>query len=196
MPAMPATALPFRMPPFLNYQFDEAYDEMFESPGIPRPHYQALYRTLLESPPEELGKTQQAADLSFLHEGITFTVYGQKEGTERIFPNDLLPRIIPGNEWRVVERGLTQRISALNLFLHDIYHDGHILAAGIVPRDLVYSCRHFRREMRGLDVAREIAYVSVCGTDLVRLPDGTLPCLRTICACPAASPTCWPTARF
>ena len=105
MPAMPATALPFRMPPFLNYQFDEAYDEMFESPGIPRPHYQALYRTLLESPPEELGKTQQAADLSFLHEGITFTVYGQKEGTERIFPNDLLPRIIPGNEWRVVERG-------------------------------------------------------------------------------------------
>ena len=178
MPAMPATALPFRMPPFLNYQFDEAYDEMFESPGIPRPHYQALYRTLLESPPEELGKTQQAADLSFLHEGITFTVYGQKEGTERIFPNDLLPRIIPGNEWRVVERGLTQRISALNLFLHDIYHDGHILAAGIVPRDLVYSCRHFRREMRGLDVAREIAYVSVCGTDLVRLPDGTFAVLE------------------
>jgi len=166
------------MPPFLNYQFDEAYDEMFESPGIPRPHYQALYRTLLESPPEELGKTQQAADLSFLHEGITFTVYGQKEGTERIFPNDLLPRIIPGNEWRVVERGLTQRISALNLFLHDIYHDGHILAAGIVPRDLVYSCRHFRREMRGLDVAREIAYVSVCGTDLVRLPDGTFAVLE------------------
>ncbi|HEX4488236.1 MAG TPA: circularly permuted type 2 ATP-grasp protein [Terriglobales bacterium] len=166
------------MPPFLNYQFDEAYDEMFESPGVPRPHYQALYRTLLESPPEELGKTQQAADLSFLHEGITFTVYGNKEGTEKIFPNDLLPRIIPGKEWRVVERGLTQRISALNLFLHDIYHDGHILTAGVVPRDLVYSCRHFRREMRGLDVAREIAYVSVCGTDLVRLPDGSFAVLE------------------
>jgi len=166
------------MPPFLNYQFDEAYDEMFESPGVPRPHYQALYRTLLESPPEELGKTQQAADLSFLHEGITFTVYVNKEGTEKIFPNDLLPRIIPGNEWRVVERGLTQRISALNLFLHDIYHDGHILTAGVVPRDLVYSCRHFRREMRGLDVAREIAYVSVCGTDLVRLPDGSFAVLE------------------
>jgi uncharacterized circularly permuted ATP-grasp superfamily protein len=178
MPAMPATALTFRMPPFLNYQFDEAYDEMFESPGVPRPHYQALYRTLLESPPEELGKTQQAADLSFLHEGITFTVYGQKEGTERIFPNDLLPRIIPGKEWRVIERGLTQRINALNLFLHDIYHDGHILAAGVVPCNLVYSCRHFRREMRGLDVAREIAYVSVCGTDLVRLPDGTFAVLE------------------
>ena len=178
MPAMPATALTFRMPPFLNYQFDAAYDEMFESPGVPRPHYQALYRTLLESPPEELGKTQQAADLSFLHEGITFTVYGNKEGTERIFPNDLLPRIIPGKEWRIVERGLTQRINALNLFLHDIYHDGHILAAGVVPRDLVYSCRHFRREMRGLDVAREIAYVSICGTDLVRLPDGSFAVLE------------------
>jgi uncharacterized circularly permuted ATP-grasp superfamily protein len=178
MPAMAASALTFRMPPFLNYQFDEAYDEMFESPGVPRPHYQALYRTLLESPPEELGKTQQAADLSFLHEGITFTVYGNKEGTEKIFPNDLLPRIIPGKEWRVVERGLTQRISALNLFLHDIYHDGHILNAGVVPRDLVYSCRHFRREMRGLDVAREIAYVSVCGTDLVRLPDGSFAVLE------------------
>ena len=89
-----------------------------------------------------------------------------------------MPRIIPGNEWRVVERGLTQRISALNLFLHDIYHDGHILAAGIVPRDMVYSCRHFRREMRRLDVAREIAYVSVCGTDLVRLPDGTFAVLE------------------
>jgi uncharacterized circularly permuted ATP-grasp superfamily protein len=178
MPAMPASALTFRMPPFLNYQFDEAYDEMFESPGVPRPHYQALYRTLLESPPEELGKTQQAADLSFLHEGITFTVYGNKEGTERIFPNDLLPRIIPGKEWRVIERGLTQRINALNLFLHDIYHDGHILAAGVVPRDLVYSCRHFRREMRGLDVAREIVYVSICGTDLVRLPDGSFAVLE------------------
>jgi uncharacterized circularly permuted ATP-grasp superfamily protein len=178
MPAMPASALSLLMPPFLNYQFDGAYDEMFESPGVPRPHYQALYRTVLEAPPEELGKTQQAADLSFLHEGITFTVYGQKEGTERIFPNDLLPRIIPGNEWRKIEKGLTQRITALNLFLHDIYHDGHILAAGIVPRDLVYSCKHFRREMRGLDVAREIVYVSICGTDLVRLPDGSFAVLE------------------
>src|ERR1700694_4961526 len=178
MTAAPATAQTWLKPPFLNYQFGCAYDEMFERPGMPRGHYQALYRTLLESPPEELRKSQQAANLSFLHEGITFTVYGNKEGTERIFPNDLLPRIIPGKEWRVVERGLTQRINALNLFLHDIYHDGHILAAGVVPRDLVYSCRHFRREMRGLDVAREIVYVSICGTDLVRLPDGSFAVLE------------------
>jgi uncharacterized circularly permuted ATP-grasp superfamily protein len=159
-------------PPFLNYQFGRAYDEMFERPGVPRRHYQALYRTLLESAPEELRKNQQAADLSFLHQGITFTVYGNKEGTERIFPNDLLPRIIPGREWRKVEAGLIQRITAFNLFLKDIYHDGKILAAGVVPRELVYSCRHFRREMRGFSVPRDV-YVSICGTDLARLPDGS-----------------------
>ncbi len=157
--------------PFLNYEFDQAYDEMFEAPGLPRAHYQTLYRTLLELPPEELRQSQQAANLSFLHQGITFTVYGNKEGTERIFPNDLLPRIIPGSEWRRIELGLTQRITALNLFLQDIYNEGRILADGVVPRELLYSCRHFRREMRGLSVPRGI-YVSICGTDLVRLPDG------------------------
>jgi uncharacterized circularly permuted ATP-grasp superfamily protein len=157
--------------PFLNYQFDHAYDEMFGSPGVPRSHYQALFRTLLELPPEELKKSQQAADLSFLHQGITFTVYGNEQGTERVFPNDLLPRIISGAEWHTIERGLTQRITALNLFLQDIYHQGRILADGVVPRELIYSCKHFRREMRGLPVPRGI-YVSICGTDLVRLPDG------------------------
>jgi len=113
MTAAPATAQPSLKPPFLNYRFGRGYDEMFERQGVPREHYQALYRTLLESPPEELRKSQQAADLSFLHQGITFTVYGNKEGTERIFPNDLLPRIIPGREWRKVEAGLSQRITAL-----------------------------------------------------------------------------------
>ena len=122
-------------------------------------------------------KSQQAADLSFLHQGITFTVYGNDEGTERVFPNDLLPRIIPHQEWRKIENGLTQRIAALNLFLEDIYHHGRILADGIVPRELVYSCRHFRREMRGLTVPRGI-YVSICGTDLVRLPDGSFAVLE------------------
>jgi uncharacterized circularly permuted ATP-grasp superfamily protein len=158
------------MSPFLNYQFDAAYDEMFERPGVPRAHYQALYRQLLELPPEELRKSQQAADLSFLHQGITFTVYGNEQGTERVFPNDLLPRIISGSEWKVVEEGLTQRITALNLFLCDLYHEGKILSDGVIPRELIYSCKHFRREMRGLRVPRDV-YVSICGTDLVRLPD-------------------------
>ncbi|MGA7842348.1 MAG: circularly permuted type 2 ATP-grasp protein, partial [Candidatus Acidiferrales bacterium] len=156
---------------FVKYKFDTAYDEMFGAPGVPREYYQALHRTLVGLPPEELRKSQQAADLTFLHEGITFTVYGSKEGTERIFPNDLIPRIIPAFEWAKIEKGLTQRVTALNLFLRDIYHEGRILSEGIVPRELIYSCKHFRREMRGLNVPRDI-YVSICGTDLVRLPDG------------------------
>ncbi len=168
---MPSSAESSFPPPFSHYQYDEAYDEMFEHPGVPRPHYRTLFRTLLELPAAELLVSKQAADLSFLHQGITFTVYGSKEGTERIFPNDLLPRIIPHSEWATIERGLTQRITALNLFLKDIYHEGRILSDGIIPRELVYSCKHFRREMRGLNVPRDI-YVSVCGTDLVRLPDG------------------------
>ncbi|MGA7400389.1 MAG: circularly permuted type 2 ATP-grasp protein, partial [Candidatus Sulfotelmatobacter sp.] len=156
---LPESAQVLFRPPFRNYQFDSAYDEMFEAPGIPRPHYRALFQTLLDLPSEELRKSQQAAELSFLHQGITFTVYGNSEGTERVFPNDLLPRIIPHAEWRKIESGLTQRIAALNLFLEDIYHNGRILADGIVPKELVYTCRHFRREMRGLNVPRGI-YVS------------------------------------
>jgi uncharacterized circularly permuted ATP-grasp superfamily protein len=171
----PAQAL--LRPPFRNYQFDAAYDEMFQAPGVPWAHYQNLFQTLLELPPEQLRKSQQAADLSFLHQGITFTVYGTEEGTERVFPNDLLPRIIPAEEWRKIEKGLTQRITALNLFLEDVYHSGRILADGIVPRELVYSCRHYRREMRGLKVPNGV-YVSVCGSDLVRLPDGTFAVLE------------------
>ena len=175
--AVTAPHEPLLRPPFRNYQFDAAYDEMFQTPGVPRPHYQNLFQTLLELPPEQLRKSQQAADLSFLHQGITFTVYGSEEGTERVFPNDLLPRIIPADEWRKIEKGLTQRITALNMFLEDIYHSGRILSDGIVPRALVYSCRHYRREMRGLKVPRGV-YVGVCGTDLVRLPDGSFAVLE------------------
>jgi uncharacterized circularly permuted ATP-grasp superfamily protein len=162
---------------FVNCQMASAYDEMFATTGVAREHYRVLQQTLLGLAPEELRKIQQAADLTFLHEGITFTVYGSKEGTERIFPNDLLPRIIPASEWAKIEKGLTQRLTALNLFLRDIYHEGRILAEGIVPRELIYSCKHFRREMRGLNVPRDI-YVSICGTDLVRLPDGSFAVLE------------------
>jgi uncharacterized circularly permuted ATP-grasp superfamily protein len=177
---MTSTALTtrYKLPPsFVNYRTESAYDEMFVSPGVPRDHYRALQQTLLKLPPEELRRSQQAADLAFLHEGITFTVYGSKEGTERIFPNDLLPRIIAAREWVKIEKGLTQRLTALNLFLRDIYHEGRILSDKVVPRELIYSCKHFRREMRGLNVPRDI-YVTICGTDLIRLPDGTFSVLE------------------
>jgi uncharacterized circularly permuted ATP-grasp superfamily protein len=156
---------------FRDYALDGAYDEMFGAEGKPRPHYQALFEMLLDLPADEMRRRKQAADVSFLHQGITFTVYGRDEGTERIFPHDLLPRIITGAEWETIERGLTQRITALNLFLRDIYNEGNCLSDGVVPRDMVYTCRHFRRQMRGFSVPRD-AYVNVAGTDLIREPDG------------------------
>src|SRR5262249_40598167 len=165
-------ALPLSVePPFSGYQLDDAYDEMFRAKDSPRGQYLPLYQRLLELPATEFRERQQMADLAFLNQGITFTVYGSNDGTERIFPYDLIPRVITSDEWLTIERGLTQRITALNHFLKDIYHDGRILAEGVVPRELIYSCRHFRREMRGLRVRRDI-YISVTGTDLVRLADG------------------------
>src|ERR1700678_2648999 len=156
---------------FENYWLDGAYDEMFEAEELPRGHYRGLHQMLLDLPLAEMRRRKQAADISFLHQGITFTVYGREEGTERIFPHDLLPRIVTSQEWATIERGLEQRITALNLFLRDIYNEGRCLAAGIAPREIVYSSRHFRRQMREFHIPRGI-YIAVTGTDLVRLPDG------------------------
>src|SRR5471030_1253496 len=156
---------------FTDYILDAAYDEMFESPGLARPHCRALFDELRSASEPELSQRQMEADKAFLTQGITFTVYGDDKGTERIFPFDLLPRIIAAPEWRTLERGLTQRLTAINLFLKDVYHDQRILAEGVVPRELLYSCKHYRREMRGVHVHRDI-YVSVAGSDLIRLEDG------------------------
>ncbi len=157
--------------PFSDYQLTGAFDEMFRASGKPRSHYKALYTRLLNQPKEELFRSKQEADLSFFNQGITFTVYGRNEGTERIFPNDLLPRIIPCAEWEVIEKGLTQRITALNLFLKDVYNERRILKDRVIPGELIYTCNHYRREMRGVKVSRDV-YVSICGTDLIRTPDG------------------------
>ena len=166
-----AQARPSQFAALENYQLDNAFDEMFESAGTLHPHYQPLLEHFSELPADEVQRRKQAADLSFLNQGITFTVYGRDEGTERIFPYDLLPRIITSAEWERVERGLTQRITALNLFLKDIYNEGRILKDGVVPRDIVYSCPQFRRQMMGLQVPRNV-YVAICGTDLIRLENG------------------------
>ncbi|HEY6413869.1 MAG TPA: circularly permuted type 2 ATP-grasp protein [Edaphobacter sp.] len=154
-----------------NYLLDHAYDEMFLPNGELHSHTEPLLEHISSLPTEELQRRKQAADLSFLNQGITFTVYGRQEGTEKIFPYDLLPRIITAAEWAVVERGLTQRITALNLFLKDIYNEGRILKDGIVPREVVYSCKQYRRQMAGLQVPRNV-YIAVCGTDLIRLENG------------------------
>ena len=168
---MPAKGSQFDIPELRNYVLDDAYDEMFAGPGELHAHYGPLLDNLLSLPPGELRRRKQSADLSFLNQGITFTVYGRDEGTEQIFPYDLVPRIITSSEWSVIERGLTQRITALNLFLRDIYNEGRILDDGIVPREIVYSCKQFRRQMRGLQVPRNV-YIAVVGSDLIRLENG------------------------
>jgi uncharacterized circularly permuted ATP-grasp superfamily protein len=156
---------------FGEYPLDCAFDEMREPNGDLRAPYRALAETLTRLPREELQRRKQSADLSFLNQGITFTVYGHDEGTEKIFPYDLLPRLITASEWAKIERGLTQRVTALNHFLRDIYSDAKILNDQIIPRELVYSCKHYRRQMRGLQVPRNV-YITVIGSDLLRMSDG------------------------
>ncbi len=167
----PAQSSQFAHPALKNYLLDHAYDEMFSGHGDLHAHCQQLVEHFTSLPMEELQRRKQAADLSFLNQGITFTVYGREEGTEKIFPYDLVPRIITAAEWATVELGLAQRITALNLFLKDIYNGGRILEDGIVPREMVYSCKHYRRQMSGLQVPRNV-YIAVCGTDLIRLENG------------------------
>ena len=151
---------------FAGYDLDAAFDEMFDPDGQARSHCRPLFDDLRVATSADLGQRQMEADKAFLTQGITFTVYGDDQGTERIFPFDLVPRVITAAEWQTLERGLTQRLTAINLFLKDVYHDGRILAEGVVPRELVQSCRHYRREMRGVLVQGDI-YVSMAGTDLV-----------------------------
>ena len=119
-----------------------------------------------------------------MRQGITFNVYGDSAGTEKIFPFDLLPRIIPAEEWEFLERGLVQRITALNLFLHDLYHEQKILKDGIIPPFYVLSGKHFRREFVNFNVPKDI-YIHVCGTDLIRDDKGNYLVLEDNGRCPS-----------
>jgi uncharacterized circularly permuted ATP-grasp superfamily protein len=156
---------------FARYALGPAYDEMFDGVDSHRPHYGAIHERLRSLPIDHWRERQRAADLAFVTQGITFTVYGQADGIERIFPFDLVPRLVTAADWETVERGLIQRVTALNLFLRDVYHEGRIFEAGVVPRTLIRQCRHFRREMIGVRVPHD-CYLTVVGTDLVRGPDG------------------------
>ena len=147
------------------------YDEMRTPTGADRTHYIALQARLATLAPNELAERQRTLERFFLLQGITFTVYGAESSTERIIPTDLLPRIIPAAEWATIETGLTQRLRALNMFLADIYSDQRILMDGVVPRDLVLRAPSYRREMQNLFVPHQ-AYANVCGSDLIRQPDG------------------------
>src|SRR5438874_249942 len=156
---------------FDSYEVNGVFDEMFAERGQARPHYAAVSRRLAKMNPASLDRRRRMADVSFRNQGITFTVYGDARGVEKTLPFDLVPRIIPADEWDVIERGLEQRITALNLFCRDVYHEQNILKERIVPPELVYGARMFRREMIGVDVPRDI-YIHICGTDLVRDREG------------------------
>jgi len=147
------------------------YDEMVDPSGEVRPHYAALARRVASLSDEDLAERQRLLERFFLLQGITFTVYGAESSTERIIPTDLLPRIIPAEEWATIEAGLVQRLRALNMFLADVYSDQKILMDGVVPRELVLGAPSYRREMQDLFVPHQ-AYANVCGSDLIRKPDG------------------------
>jgi len=145
-----------------------AFDEMFGPDGALRPAYKELARWLKETPPDALEYRRKEAELLFRRIGITFAVYGEAEAQERLIPLDVVPRIISAKEWTLLERGLKQRVKALNLFLRDIYHGRDILRANIIPDDLIFQNPVFRPEMNGQDVPHDI-YVHIAGVDIVRV---------------------------
>jgi uncharacterized circularly permuted ATP-grasp superfamily protein len=169
---------------FSEYEVGDFYDEMFSAPGVVRPHYRRLLERMGGMAEGEIERKQGLATHTFLNQGITFTVYNDNQGTERIFPFDLIPRIIPREEWNHVERGLVQRIQALNLFLHDLYHDQRIIKEGIIPEEVVSSGRHFRKELVGFNVPKDV-YIHICGSDLIRDRDGNYLVLEDNGRCPS-----------
>jgi len=148
-----------------------AFDEMHPPSGAVRPHYRGYEAWLGEQSPATMANKRAEADLVFRRVGITFAVYGEAAGTERLIPFDVIPRIIPADEWRQLEAGLRQRVRALNMFLHDVYHGQDIIRAGKVPADQVFRNSQYRPEMQGIDVAGGI-YSHIAGIDIVRAGEG------------------------
>jgi uncharacterized circularly permuted ATP-grasp superfamily protein len=167
-----------------GYAPESFFDEMVAAEGEIRPHYAKFAGLFQATTKEEFDHKRQSVDLAFMRQGVTFNVYGDSAGTEKIFPFDLLPRIIPNKEWEMLERGLAQRITALNLFLHDIYHEQKILKDGIIPPQYVLSGKHFRREFVNFNVPKDI-YIHICGTDLIRDDKGKYLVLEDNGRCPS-----------
>src|SRR5258706_7281082 len=157
---------------------------MFDQPSRPRPAARALINFIDTMPEGELLRRQQSAERALLNMGITFNVYGDSAGTEKIFPFDLIPRIVSAYEWKQIEAGLKQRIHALNLFLNDIYHDQKIVKDGVVPAEVIRSAKSFRPQCVGLNPPRGI-WCHVTGTDLVRDSDGQVYVLEDNLRCPS-----------
>ena len=158
---------------FDGYDPESFFDEAVGKDGAPRAHYEALVRRLSGFTPHQLAERERVRDAAFRQAGITFTVYGEGEGVERTFPMDLVPRIIPADEWAHLEEGLVQRVTALNRFLDDLYvGDQAVVKDGIIPRWLVTSSDGFQREAFGIAVPHG-ARCLVAGIDIVRDAEGT-----------------------
>jgi uncharacterized circularly permuted ATP-grasp superfamily protein len=153
-----------------NYKHDLAWDEMMENDKVREP-YHLLFESIANMQVDEMIQKHIQASELFMHQGITFTVYNQNEGIERIFPFDILPRIITTKEWNKIEAGIQQRLKALNLFLQDIYHEQNIIKEKVIPAWLIASCPHYTREIFGINVPYDI-YVHIAGIDLIRGADG------------------------
>jgi uncharacterized circularly permuted ATP-grasp superfamily protein len=149
----------------------DRYDEMHDDSGNARLHYRAFDQWLTVTPGPRIERKRREAELLFHRVGITFAVYGEQEADERLIPFDIVPRIVPRAEWRMLEAGLRQRVLALNLFLNDIYHGQEILAAGKIPPDLILGNSEYRPEMRGMDVPGSI-HAHISGIDIVRAGRG------------------------
>src|SRR5512145_3491053 len=155
-----------------------SFDEMHAGDDVVREHYRSFDRWLKAQPAEQMRSRREEAEMIFRRVGITFAVYGAKDedgsGTERLIPFDLIPRVIPAHEWVEMEKGLAQRVTALNRFIHDVYHDQEIIRAGLVPADQIFKNAQFRPEMMGVDVPGGV-YSHISGIDIVRAanPDGS-----------------------
>src|SRR6187402_3688845 len=147
------------------------WDEMFASEGL-RDAYKNFVRNIEDLSTDEMNRRNDLAKKLFMSQGITFTVYSSGEGIEKIFPFDIIPRIITSSEWDYIEKGIKQRLKALNLFLKDIYSSQFIIKDGVVPASMIYSCPHYLREMQNFPVPYDI-YVHISGIDLIRNNDGS-----------------------
>lgn len=172
------------MDTFTNYDPEGFYDELIDEHGNPRPGVQLLVDNILSLPEGDLQLRQKEAEALLLKMGITFNVYGQDQGLEKIFPFDLIPRIISHSDWQQIEAGLKQRIFALNEFLQDIYNDGKILKDKVVPKELILSSKTYRKECEGFTPPNKI-WCHVTGTDLIRGGDGCFYVLEDNLRCPS-----------
>ena len=169
---------------FENYQTEDFFDELIGPSGQPRSLSNPLIEQINAISPKELRRLQKAAELALYQQGITFSVYGDKKGTEKIIPFDIIPRIVPADEWAVLEKGLKQRIKALNLFIDDIYNEQKIIKDKIIPEELILSSACYLKQCKGIKPKNGV-WIHITGTDLIRDKDGKFYVLEDNLRCPS-----------